>query len=269
MNGFITEQLNWILTTWIRYWGNGIYQYLLTLSLLFLVLRRRSRKSTQHVALYVLLFLILFFFPVSAAIIQKCIGADVYWRVLWLLPAIPLIALGATELTETLGRHLLKPSTGRKGLLTLLLVLMTAAASMTCINGMLLSDNYIRVHNYQKVPDEVAHICNLIQEHAQGKTVKLASDENIIPYVRVYDASILMPYGRRGDGAADKAAKQLYEHMYFNTFKYARIAKLAKKTDCNFIAIVLTKDSAVKTMDKHGYQLIGTINSYGVFQLTE
>lgn len=267
----MTERMNLIFSTWNSYWGNGIYQYLLLAALLYLLICRRHRKSTRQTIPYMLLFLLLFFFPVTAAVIQKCIGADTYWRVLWLLPTGPVIALAAVEFLSVPVSILQSKCSARQKspLPVVLLLVLTIPTAFLCGRGMLQSGNYVRVHNYQKVPQEVAHICNLVSEHAQGEPIKLASDEHIISYVRVYDASIQMPYGRRGDGASGEAAKELYEHMYTNTYKYARIAKLAKKTGCNFIAIVLTKDSAVETMAKHGYQQIGTVNSYGIFQLTE
>ena len=52
---------------------------------------------------YIVVFLAVFFCPVTAYIIQKCIGRSVYWRVLWILPAVPLIAYAGTCLIKKVG----------------------------------------------------------------------------------------------------------------------------------------------------------------------
>ena len=58
---------------------------------------RRNKKSTKYLIPYTVVVLAVFFCPISAKVIQKCIGSTVYWRVLWLLPVIPLIASAMTE----------------------------------------------------------------------------------------------------------------------------------------------------------------------------
>lgn len=269
------EQLQWILSTWNSYWGDGIYQYLLLLSLLFLLFRRRRQRSTWQTVSYTILFLLIFFIPATAAIIQKCIGKDVYWRVLWLLPTTAVIALAAAELLSDIGRFLSARTSSRtesssasgcrKKLCWLCLIPVTALCAVFCVKGMMASDNYVKVSNYQKVPEEVAHICNMVLEHAQGETIKLAADEHVCSYVRVYDASIQMPYGRRGQGASGKATKELYSLMCSESPDYARIAELALETSCNFLILAPDSDSVSDIFSEYGYQLIGSVNSYQIF----
>ena len=63
-------------------------------------------------------------------------------------------------------------------------------------------ENYVQVHNYQKVPDEVAQVCNLISDQLEeGETVCVAADDYLAAYIRVYQPSFYMPYSRAGKGS--------------------------------------------------------------------
>ena len=80
------------LDAWQKYWGNGFYEYLLAVAGLYFLIFGRKKQKAKELLLYVAVVLIIFFCPVTAWIIQKCVGGSVYWRVLWILPMTPLIA---------------------------------------------------------------------------------------------------------------------------------------------------------------------------------
>lgn len=255
------EIMEWTVTIWNKYWGDGYVQYLLLLAVLYLLLRRRKSRIVRQVLPYVFFILFIFICPLTAKIIQACIGADVYWRVLWLLPATPVIALACTEFLHIRKTRLARCAT----------VLLFAFTIVFCGKSLLDSGQYIKVHNYQKVPDEVAHICNMIRADAGDKMVRLVTDENISPYVRVYDPTFRMPYGRRGKGAITKNTINLYKavHPEKGRVKYKRIARLAKASKCNYMAIVMNDRFNVKFVEQFGYVQIGNVNNYGIFRLNE
>lgn len=88
------EMIKKSLGFWNNYWGDSVFPYLLAIALLYLLIFKRKKKTTRYVLGYVFLALFLFFFPYTAKIIQKCIGENVYWRVLWLVPSTPVIGPG-------------------------------------------------------------------------------------------------------------------------------------------------------------------------------
>lgn len=255
------EVLEWTVTIWNRYWGNGVIQYLLLLSVIYLLLRRRKESDIRQIFPYLLTVLILFVCPVTAKIIQKCIGADVYWRVLWLLPATPVISLACTELLHKKNSRVLRFA----------LVALCAVLIVLGTGNLLRSGEYTRVGNYQKVPNEVANICSMVREHAgDDDNIRLAADEHVASYVRVYDPELHMPYGRRGYGTRSKYARRLYSAVnQSEEMNYKRIAKLSRITKCDFIAIPLTDTFDSTVMEAFGYLQIGTVNHYGIFQQTE
>ena len=97
MKSNMKETLELVLSTWVSYWGEGFYQYLLLAAVLYLLIWRRKKESTRSILPYLLTVLVIFAFPLTAGIIYRCIGKSVYWRVLWILPTALVIALAGTE----------------------------------------------------------------------------------------------------------------------------------------------------------------------------
>ncbi len=86
------------LTSWDKYWDGSFYPYLLLGAALYLLLFERKRKKAGYLLGYLGITLFLFFCPLTSALIQKCIGSMVYWRAIWLLPAVPVMACAFTGL---------------------------------------------------------------------------------------------------------------------------------------------------------------------------
>ncbi len=287
-----------MLSAWKGYWGKGFYPWLLLLAIVYLVLFFRKKEVIRQMLFYVGILLFLFFCPVTAWLIQKCVGGDVYWRVLWLLPTVPLLAYGGTALiygsrdskSPTADEPKEAVADGQKktadvqwqtvtneretevsrfSVRILLLVLLLAGI---VVSGKSLMDAgfYERVHNFQKVPDEAAQICDLInKQKEEGEVIYLAADDNIAAYVRVYDPSILMPYGRGGKGRTTQAARKLYTQLTSGMPVIKKVVKYAKSLECNYLVFPLPSQKKQDYMAMKGYFLIGQVNSYGIFKYIE
>lgn len=217
-----------------------------------------TKVKAGAVATYTLLALAAFFFPVSAWILQKCIGAEVYWRVLWAVPVVQLLAYVGTRLVRMPKKRIAQTA------VLIIMLGVTAFSGKSIYEG-----NYSRVHNYQQVPDEVAHVCNLINAHRGDGDALLATDNNLSPYIRVYDASIRMPYGRLGRGARAEIDRTVYHDINFESDKYAEIAKNAKHRGCTYLAICIYNGAQQSEIEAEGYVLLDFVNQYGVFALEE
>lgn len=275
------------LSTWHSYWGESGYPFLFAAALLFLCVRmlrrmdwktdrassrtRKMRGSVKRpanaatekksdrigvLAVYTATVLFLFFFPISAMIIRKCVGADVYWRVLWILPVIPVIAYGGTCFVQ-LAR--------KKAVQAVFLVVVLAGIMFSGTS--VYEGNYIRTHNHQQVPDEVAHVCNLINAHRGDGEALLATDNNLSPYIRVYDPSITMIYGRLGRGAQTKEDKEIYKKINVEQAEYSEIAQRVKERGCNYLVICVYNEEQEREIEAEGYVLLDYVNQYGVFGL--
>ena len=256
------ELMTWILSNWKMYWEGGYYQYLLLAAVIYLLVQKRKEKNTRFVLLYSSLLLFIFLCPLTAAIIHACLGDEVYWRVLWLLPTVFLIALAAADFLKKRKTKIQK----------LILMLLFSAIIAVSGKGMFAANNFFLADNPQKVPSEVVYLCNLINNKAAAdglELVRLATDEHIGAYARVYDPSILMPYGRRGKGSLGKYSHTLYKQVNSTEPNFKQIAKCAKKLKCNFIIMDLRGQSPMDTFSAYGYAKIGELNKYTIFQFIE
>lgn len=242
------------LEKWMQYWGDGNYQWLFIAALLYLVIFKRKKEYVKNVLFYVFFVLVLFWFPVTAVIVQKCIEEEVYWRVLWLLLNVPVCSLAIVELVKD-----------KKRICKFLLVVLSLGIIAVSGKSVLEANVYETAHNHQKIPYDIAVICNIVKEHAGDTEVWLAADEYIATYVRVYDASISMPYGRDKHGSWKKICKKLYNEICSGEKDYELIADYAKELNCNYVVCCVTDENGYFIMEENGYQVIDTMNQYTIF----
>nr|WP_294678336.1 hypothetical protein [uncultured Blautia sp.] len=247
--------LLWAVQMWQQYWGDGFIQYLLLGSVVILSVKYRKKPMVSELVCYTVLILALFFCPLSAKVIMRCVGDIVYWRFLWLLPLIPVTAGAFTWLIRS----------GKKKEIRVILALVLAALVLVSGKGMVRAGNFERVHNFQKVPDEVAQICDIINGDRGEKEIRIAADEHVASYVRVYDPSIHMAYGRRGSGSLGKNSRKLYKEIISEAPDPAKIAKLGKSVKCDYLVFTVTEGSTLEIMEKYGYEVAGAVEGYYVF----
>ncbi len=254
--------IQWIRLAWTRYWGDGWYQYLLLAAVLYLIIFHRKKRHVRQVLIFSACLLFIFLFPLTAKCIFFCIGYTVYWRVLWLLPLIPVIALAATEFVRS------RPS---KVTQTILLLLCCGAIALSG-KDMLSANSYIRTENRAKVPDEVAQVGNMIRAEAEKdglSEICVMADDHIVSFLRVYDASILQGYGRALGGLMNGYCYFVFRLMREpEPLNYRRIAWMTKGSGCNFL-VLHVPDDKLRKVTQFGFVKIGDVGAYSVFQLEE
>ncbi len=247
------EIMKWIGETWTLYWGDGGYQYLFAAAVIYLLVKKKKDGNRKALLLYTGCILLVFTCPFTAWIMGKCIGTSVYWRVLWLVPAVPVIGIAAVDLIRN-----------QRKAVKILLMAVLVSGGVLCGKSMTSAGNYVIAHNFQQVPDEVAQICTVIRQDAGDKKVYLATDDHIASYARVYDPSIYMPYGRGGKSARGKRAYRLYTEIMLGG-DYEKVAYLAAKLKCSYVVGVVHDPSQIVFMEEKGYYQIGAVNDYRIF----
>lgn len=151
------------LTSWDKYWDGSFYPYLLLGAALYLLLFERKRKKAGYLLGYLGITLFLFFCPLTSALIQKCIGSMVYWRAIWLLPAVPVMACAFTGLAGKI----------RNAGLQIIPVVLCLTLVIFCGTSVWQAGNYVKVANRQKVPEEAAQAAEVICRREVRRTVWL------------------------------------------------------------------------------------------------
>ena len=255
----MTDVFKRTIVYWNWYWGNGFILVLFLAAFLYLLIFHRKSRTVKFLLGYSVLIFCFYWFPLSAFLIEKMIG-DTYWRVIWLLPLFPVIAYAFTEILSRF-----KDKKWMFVLCSLLLIGLVALAGKDYW-----SREYLFSYgNRQKVPDAVAFICETLHEDAGEQEIMVAVDNRYAPYMRVYDASIRMPFGRMGRGALDKKAKKLYREMLAKVPDGAVVGSLAKAEKCNYLVVRIYDDAGQASFTEAGYVQIAESGVYKILRLEE
>lgn len=247
-----------VIEKYNAYWGDGRHLFLLILALLYIIVAIKKKDVENTLLAYVGIFAVVFALPITAGIIQKLIGASVYWRMFWILPTSIIIALAFTHLTEALKTKWLKP------------ILVMVLAVLIAVTGTWIYTNerFVSAANWHKLPASVPEICELIQTDAkeQGQMPKAVVVNSLAPSIRQYDAGIKLLYGRdamRGENP-DYDTQVVYYQMQQEIPDYAELDELFRKTKCNYLVWTGSEESFVG-FEEQGYRLVGQVNEYKIY----
>ncbi len=254
----MVETLKYVISMWTQYWGDSLYPYFLILGILVLAIAGIRRKKAAFLFLVTGMLLLFLLVPLFTGILKALVGESIYWRLFWLLPILPVISYAFCYLIDFCRGKLTKI------ILTLGACILLALAG----NFQFTSGQFQVTNNHQQVPDDIATICHVIAaDNDHKETVMVAGNDYIASYLRVYDPNFLMPYGRRGQGAADENAQKLYMFME-RMDRPGSVALRALQAGCNYIVVDLTNVADPVLIEQHGFQLIDRVDQYGVFRAT-
>lgn len=243
-----------VVTLYHNYAGTGFMLGIYFLSLIYLFAAEK-KKNIRIYFLYVPLgILILFFNPLFAKIVYSFVGEEIYYRVLWTLPVIVTIAYA--------GVKLIKSQSGKAGR-----IVAAAVLCMIVLGGKFVYQNpYFSISkNIYHMPEEVVHICDAIR--VDGREVMAAFPIEMLQFVRQYDPSICMPYGR--EMTVDRwviwHADELYTEMNKEIYDAPRIAELAKERQCHYV--ILEEGKEINgSFEDYDYELFDVIDGYRIYQ---
>ena len=231
------------------YMGTGLLLiwYLAATCYLFLKEPRRDRRILF--AYVPLITLLLFFNPLFFYVFEKIVGAEIYYRLIWLLPVTVTLAYSIVRICQDLR--------GKKRVAFALL-----AATLTIVSGTLVYSSPIfkRAENLEHVPKEVAEICDAIE--IPGREVMAAFPVEMIHFVRQYSAWICMPYGR---DVLTGGFSALEYAMRYQNVDVSEVAKYAKAQSCHYV-ILSSEKTLHGRMEDYGYELYGQAGKYLIYR---
>jgi len=187
------------ITSFNQYKGTGAYFTLFFISMIFLSYfsskanpddRRIPKKNGLIYTVYFpLVAFLMILNPLVAGPVIRVIKNYVYWRAFWIIPMTIIIAIAMAFFVDNV------PSGSRR-----------IIAAIACIAVIIISGRFIyREENYQKptnpykIPEEPVAICLMIRADTPDYA-SVAVPQELVPYIRQYDATIKMPYGRSVSG---------------------------------------------------------------------
>lgn len=250
-----------IASCYQSYCGTGTQFLLFLVTLLFLMTVKHKKKLYTAMIQYSYFILLIMVCPVTAVIIMDyLIGEEVYWRMFWLLPIPIIIAAAGVEMIAY---------TKKKSRKMWAFFMATVIIMLT--GGLVYdTDTVTLAQNMEKIPQQVEEVCNVISADALQNEIqvkKVVVPKELLSYIRQYDATIEMPYGR--NGIKDKQylsedLKQIVDLMEEDEVDYFLLSGYLKQEACNYL--VLDKERASTELETYGYMQVAQTGEYMVYR---
>lgn len=236
--------------------GTGYYHVLYLICLLWVIRDRRIEAKWKYLFVgYTLLFLFLYYFPVTAKIILTLIGTDVYWRMFWILPAAILPAMVAAWFVDGEKKSRLK----RVGCVIAVTAVLVMSGRNLYLNG-----GFVKADNTQKLMEETVMVCQVMKEYQEdGEVIQAAVPDEMLYEIRQFDAEIYLPYGRWPHEYPEK--QELMDVMHTQPAQPEKLAELLRKFECNYLVYPAT-DGFMEAMEKEEFAFLEAVGNYQVYK---
>lgn len=196
----------------------------------------------------------LFFFPLFAyAAMHFFLDAQVYYRLLWLVPMGAVTAYAAVRLVSQL-------ETKRKRVLAGLL---TAAFIIQGGSFVYQNPMVTKAENLYQLPKSVIAVADVMR--VENRDVKAVVPGEMLQFIRQYDASILLAYGREAlvDGWSNNP---LYESMEKRPVHSYELTDYARQQGVEYIVLRAgTPIVGSKPIEDYQFSYLTTIESYDIY----
>lgn len=236
---------------WQNISGTGLLAALYLCALVFLFFKEQETYK-RILFLYLPAFWIgILFLPMTYSLVAEVIDEELYYRFFWMLP-----------MTMVIGYTLVQVYRLYQGRFQKLLAVALALLVVVCGDFVYNNWRYSVAENAYHVPQQVVEICDVI--HAEGREVMAVFPMELLQYIRQYDSTICMPYGR--DVLVDHWAVKhpLYDQMEAEVPDGESLGREAAFYDCAYIVLKET-DRVSQGLAKSGYVLLETRSEYQIY----
>lgn len=259
MEDFIINQWNMAVNWLLQFNDEGLHFILMILALIYILLRKEERVHRWLFIGYSLIFTVIYFCPLTSWMITKAIGTLVYWRMLWMMPLPVIIAYAAVKIWFRMKNKMWK-----------ILSIAGLAAVLIVLGQFIYVENnpYEAKTNWEKIPESPVAICDIVNANrgSEKEWVLLAAPEDMVPYIRVYDASIHQVYGRKGDyWEPRKGGKYIVKALDDEVLDYPTLVENCRNIKCNYI-VLPEGEGREMNMAKFHFEVIGRVGSYVIYK---
>lgn len=236
-----------------EYSGHGMIVTLFLLSLCYLGYVEKNKEKRRLLVAFPICILLVFFCPFIIIFLENLSEEDVFWRMLWSIPMLCVIAYAAILFIRKLE--------GIKRYLSIFGMIV-----IIIISGDYLYDNpnYQEAENLENIPSKVVEICDQII--VEGREVMACFPAEMLMYVTQYTDYIKMPYGRevflKPDGI--NMGNALYELVEKEEVDTKELSQGLRDKGCHFV--VLRKSTILKgDLEKENWKVYYESNEYIVY----
>ena len=234
------------------YTGLKFLLVLTALAWIYLLITEKDKKIRILLVYAPIITILLFLFPLSRKVfVAAGLDGETYYRILWTVPMGVIFVYGACRFFA---------SHRRIGLA------LSAILIVLCGSYVYKSPYISRAENLYHIPDTVVRICDLIRPERSGERVSAVMPADLIHFVRQYDASINMPYGREMLVNQWDYYNAVYEAMEKpDVVNMEELLKAARTEKCRYIVMAEHKRTDEDPKDC-GLLLLDVIDGYRVYE---
>lgn len=198
--------------------------------------------------------------PLSKTIWEEVLKLPYYWRVLWIVPVIPLCACLAPMITEKVHSSNLK---GAIAILSVCIILLTGSYMYTQEHCVF----FVPADNPAKLPQHAVDIADkllLLDDHPRIVTVP-----SVGVYIRQYSSDIESLFGRDIYGyikPAKEDAHRVNEELNDENGDYAIILEIMLKGQYDFLVIPDNWEYARQEIEKLGFYCCSDVTGYAIYK---
>ena len=234
------------------YTGLKLLLVLTALAWIYLLVRERDKRVRLMLVYAPIGTVLLFLFPISRKIfVAAGLDGETYYRVLWTIPMGVITAYGACRIFAA---H------KRIGLLV------TSALVILCGSYVYKSEYISRAENLYHIPNTVIKICDRISFEDSNVRVSAVMPPELIHFVRQYDASINMPYGREMLVERWGYYNAVYEAM--EKPEIVNMEELLEATRADYCQYIVMSEGKRTDVDPEsiGLVLLDRIDGYRIYE---
>ena len=260
------------------YFGEGWQYPVFAIALAGLLILWR-RRDAAIAALYSVIMLIIIYCPLTAGILMGFMGENVYWRMFWLVPIIPVLGVAMVEFIPMVIKAfcgIFKKDGSDRVIRTVAVVFVLAIYGGLLYGGghfVYRDGNVTMAKNMEKLPPEVIDVIEALNadyEQAPVGEKKVAAVGTIVPFIRQYDSTVLLAYGRSTIQKEDKSGVRGKLYMQLTATEhpgYKKIKKLLDRTDSTYLIIADNGHVSAERMGGFGYETIYDNGAYTLMKV--
>lgn len=242
-------------SVWQNISGSGMLTGLYVCALLFLFFWERETYKRILLIYLPAFWMGVLFLPITYRVVAEVIDEELYYRFFWMLPMTLVIAYTVVQVYHLYGGRYKKSAA-----IGCVLVL------MLCGDFVYNNWRYTRAQNLYHVPQEVVDLCDVM--HTEGREVMALFPMELMQYVRQYDSTICMPYGRNLLVADWNINHPLYDIFEAEIIDGRALGQEAAAYVCSFLVVEEGKVSQADLLES-GYELRNVLHGYEVYYNSE
>ncbi len=245
-----SDNIQIIQDSFLKYKGTSMYFALFAIAELFIFLKEKDKNHKTFLLYYSCFALFIILNPIFQKCVNKILDKYVYWRTFWILPIGMVIAYVATCVIKEISRKSNK------------IIVFFTLCVLIIASGQLIytSENYQKVNNLYKLPDESVEIVEIISKIPFMANKKVMTSTALLPDIRQLNEAIQLAYRRVPNGQYDK-----YPIVdYYNSGDVENLMKLCQKENVNILIYDNSIELAISPTH-YGFALYAQTQNYDIY----